>query len=195
MPKTKFHIFLQRKMLRTWCYILLFSGGWLSGCHTSKVSASYTTNPANTYIIRGSVSQVFPYCGGARPTREILEQMATPMPYPGKTFYIKPGAVNNLELSVITSFTTDSNGNFSIHLPPGIYSIVLKEQLTEINAADFETKTVTVNKECLEAWWKKPYYLLEIKQHDIVLPNFVFHHRCYITNDIPCTSYHGPAAP
>ena len=108
---------------------------------------------------------------------------------------IKSGNENDLAMPVITSFMTDSIGNFSIHLTPGIYSIVVKEQLTVLNAADFDTKKLSVDKDCLAAWWKKPYYLLEVKQENISTLNFVFHHRCNIKYDIPCISYHGPLAP
>lgn len=194
MSKTTFHIFLQKTMLRKWCNVLLLSAGWLSSCHTSKASAGYGAT-GNTYTISGSVTQTSSYCGGANPPKELLQQMATPVAYPGKTFYTKSGTVNDLAMPVLTSFTTDSTGHFSIHLSPGIYAIILKEQLAELNAADYETKTQVVDKDCLAEWWKKPYYLLEVKQQDISSLNFVFHHRCYIANDIPCIRYRGPLAP
>ncbi len=194
MPKTKFHIFPQKILLRKWCILLLLSAGSLSSCHTSKASAGHEV-PGITYTVNGSVTQTSSYCGGANPPRELLRQLAIPIPYPNKTFYIKAGTVNDLTMPVITSFTTDSIGNFSIHLPAGTYAIVLKEQLAQLNAADYETDTQVVDKDCLADWWKKPYYLLQVKQQDVSSLNFVFHHRCYITSDIPCIRYHGPLAP
>lgn len=185
----------QKALLCRWCSALLLGAVLLISCHTSKASAGHENNPKDTYTVSGSVRQTSSYCGGANPPKELLQQLATPMPYPGKTFYIKKGAVNDLTMPVVTSFTTDSNGHFSTRLPAGTYAILVKEQLTEINAADYQTNTLSVDKECLAAWWKKPYYLLEIKQQEVASLNFVFHHRCYISSDIPCITYHGPMAP
>ena len=195
MSKLKYNYFLQKAIFCKWCSLLLLFILCLGSCRASKPPVANEANLPGTYTISGSVVQTSSYCGGANPPKELLRQMATPVPYAGKQFYIKSGNENDLAMPVITSFMTDSIGNFSIHLTPGIYSIVVKEQLTVLNAADFDTKKLSVDKDCLAAWWKKPYYLLEVKQENISTLNFVFHHRCNIKYDIPCISYHGPLAP
>jgi hypothetical protein len=54
------------------------------------------------------------------------------------------------------------------------------------------TKNQIVDEQCLIEWWKKPYYLLEVKDQNITSLNFIFIHRCFLNNDIPCISYGGP---
>src|ERR1051326_4628541 len=68
--------------------------------------------------ISGNASQTYPYCGGARPTPEILEQLSQPKPVIGKKFHVIKGEKNSADRKIILSFTTDSSGNFSFKLPP-----------------------------------------------------------------------------
>ena len=103
--------------------------------------------------------------------------------------------MNNTKTKIITSFTTDSAGVFSVQLVPGTYSIILEEQLDEIKKDDYSTKYQLVDNECLQEWWAKPYYLLEVRDNHIILLNFNFAHQCYINNDLPCINYTGPRHP
>lgn len=191
----KVYKYFENLMLFRVCGALLFGASLLSACDASKTSVSVSPKLATHYTISGSVKQTSSYCGGARPPQELITRLATPTPYPGKTFYIRAGRVNDVKIKVLTSFTTDKDGNFSINLSAGTYAILLKEQVTEMNAADYETKTQAVDINCLAEWWQKPYYLLEVKQN-IASLDFVFHHRCFITHDdIPCIRYSGPKPP
>ena len=147
------------------------------------------------YTVSGKVTQTSPYCGGARPPKELLDRLATPVAYPNKKFYIRQGKVNSVKAKVIKSFTTDSAGEFSVQLAPGTYSIIQEEQLHKIKAVDYTKKYQVVDNKCLQEWWVKPYYLLEVKDNDIRQLNFNFHHRCYIAGDIPCITYTGPLHP
>ena len=147
------------------------------------------------YTISGKVTQVFPYCGGAMPTDEILKGLKTPTAFANKKFYLRSGKVNNTKSKIIKSFTTDSSGRFSFRLPVGTYSIILEEQVTKIKAEDYKKQSQSVDKQCLDEWWAKPYYLLVVKNADIHDLNFSFTHRCFINSDIPCIIYHGPPAP
>lgn len=156
---------------------------------------SYSLNAKSlNYLIKGNVKQTSSYCGGARPSQEMLDEFATPKPFPNKTFYVLKGKTNNLSNKIIATFTTDTNGNFSFKLPPGTYSILVEEQTKPIKAQDYTNKYQTVNDKCLQRWWQKPYYLLIVKNKNKPL-NFIFNHRCYINNDIPCITYIGPKHP
>jgi hypothetical protein len=153
---------------------------------------SYSINAkSQNNLINGNVQQTSFYCGGARPTKEILDNIAKPQPFPNKTFYVRKGKTNNINNKIIAKFTTDSNGNFSLNLPQGTYSILVEEQAKPIKAQDYTTKFQTVDDKCLQTWWQKPYYLLIVKSKNKPL-NFTFKHRCYINNDIPCITYIGP---
>jgi hypothetical protein len=152
-------------------------------------------NKSNSFTISGTVTQTSSYCGGAMPPKELLDRMATPVAYPNKKFYIRKGKVNSATVKIVASFITDSSGTFSLRLAPGVYSIIVEEQLNEIKAATYIKQHQVVDKKCLQEWWAKPYYVLEIKNADITNLNFNFHHRCYIDNDIPCITYNGPVHP
>ena len=58
--------------------------------------------------------------------------MATPVAFPGKRFYIRPGVTNNSNVKIVKSFTTAEDGSFSIQLAPGIYAVIVEEQLNKI---------------------------------------------------------------
>lgn len=148
-----------------------------------------------SFTISGKVQQVTPYCGGARPTQEMLDRMAKPVPYPGKKFYVKAGKVNNLKAKIVASFISGNLGDFSIQLAPGTYSFLLEEQLHEINPQDYENENQKVDAQCLKEWWLQPYYLLEVKDKNVVDLNFIFSRRCFISVDLPCITYTGPFPP
>ena len=105
---------------------------------TSKKHRTKTvkkTRPAislKTYTVTGKVTQTYSYCGGAAPPKDLLDEMATPVAFPGKRFYIRPGVTNNSNVKIVKSFTTAEDGSFSIQLAPGIYAVIVEEQLNKI---------------------------------------------------------------
>ncbi|GAB3219800.1 hypothetical protein GCM10027423_50280 [Spirosoma arcticum] len=117
---------------------------------------------------------------------------ATPVAYPNKTFYVRTGNTNSEQGEVIRQFTTNKEGLYALTLKPGIYSIIVEEQLSAIKPQDYMTKTQKVDEPCLADWWKTPYYLLKVNHQNITSLNFTFTHRCFLTNDIPCITYTGP---
>lgn len=155
-----------------------------------------TKTPAKgkTFSISGQVVHTYEYCGGMEPTPEMVTEGNTPRPYSGKKFYVRKGNVNTTKAAIAGSFITDDNGNFSLSLPAGTYSIIVEEQLNTISAKDLKRDDVQVDEDCLKAWWAKPYHLLQVKK-DITGLKFSFHHRCFIKGDVPCTGYTGPMPP
>ncbi|MDP1801359.1 MAG: hypothetical protein Q8L81_08405 [Bacteroidota bacterium] len=147
------------------------------------------------FTISGKALQTFAYCGGVKPSEEVLDHHKTPKPYVGKTFYIRAGKTNNLKAKVLLKFKADTAGNFSFELPPGIYSIIQEPQLKKLNVKLYKNKYVEVDETCLKNWWEKPYYLLEIKDKNISGLEFKFHHPCFMSGDIPCLHYSGPMPP
>jgi len=162
---------------------------------TKTIYPSESGRSLKTYIISGKVTQTSSYCGGARPPEEMLKRLATPVVFPGKKFYIRKGKINNTKAKIVKSFVTDSTGSFSIRLAPGTYSIILEEQVHKIRSGDYTKKYQVVDNRCLQEWWAKPYYLVEVKDENVSELTFNFHNRCYITSDIPCITYKGPLHP
>ena len=171
--------------------------------HGTTNSATTETNKNETAVLKavvsGSVTQTYPYCGGARPTKEILEEMAEPKPFPGKKFYVIKGEINSKTREVILDFTSDTEGNFSFSIEPGTYAIILEEQVKEPDASKYTSQFVKMDEECFKKWWEAPYYLLQVEKTEkpakISGLIFNFNHRCFLSHDIPCLQYDGPQPP
>ncbi len=170
---------------------LLVSGIYKKEKEPETVSYSLVRKSLKIYLISGKVTQTFPYCGGARPTKEILERLATPAVFANKKFYIRRGKINSTTAKIIKSFITDSSGGFSIQLQPGTYSIILEEQLYKIKEEHYKKPNQRVDIKCLTKWWAKPYYLLKVENNNIADLKFNFQRRCFIDSDIPCIYYTG----
>jgi len=176
--------------------ILLFSLFFNGTIHSHDSNPKATkTKEKKTYSISGKILQTSSYCGGARPTQEIIDKMAIPIAYEEKRLYIRKGKLNSAKYKVLKSFSSDKEGNFSFRLSKGTYSVIVAEQLNEIKNGDFVNVNQKVDTVCLKEWWLSPYYLLEVKKKNIQHLNFIFHHRCFVTNDIPCLTFTGPFPP
>lgn len=159
----------------------------LEGCSAT----SDTKKKVEGYILTGRVLRQRVYCGGARPSKEMLDQLSRLVPYPDKTFYIKKGKTNKANAEVVARFTTDAEGLFSIKLPRGIYSILLEEQLQVIDTKKHTTTNQKIDEDCLAEWWRTPYHILDVQGSFIPPLNFIFTNRCFLNTDIPCVTYTG----
>ena len=159
---------------------------------TDKSKQAKTRSSKKKFKISGTVTQTHSYCGGARPTQEVLEQAATPRIYSGKKFYVIKGDTNTAAHQIVLSFTSDEQGNFSFLLPAGTYSIIQNDQASPLNVKKYITETISADDKCLKKWWAKPYYVLQVKKSDIAGLKFEFHQRCFIQGDVPCLQYNGP---
>jgi hypothetical protein len=149
---------------------------------------------AQLQTITGNVQVVQPYCGGARPTPEIEKNARKPNPFVGKLFYIRKGKTNSIKAKIIDSFIADAQGNFSIKIPKGTYSIIVQEQKNALNIKKYNTQFQKADSVCLKKWWSTPYHLLIVKTVNEPL-QFMFTNRCYIQSDAPCLYYNGPVHP
>ncbi len=176
----------------------IFSLFLLVNCGTkdkTKGHNEFSKSETKKITVSGTVSQTYSYCGGARPSDEMIAGLATPKPWPGKKFHIIKGDTNTVSHKVVLDFTSDAEGKFSFELEPGTYSIILDDQLSPPDAKKYKTELINVDETCFNNWWAKPYYLLEVKEENIKDLNFNFHHRCFIGSDVPCLHYTGPYPP
>jgi hypothetical protein len=151
------------------------------------------------YLISGLITSTSSYCGGARPSDEMLADIATPRPFPSKTIYIKKGEVNSQKKKIVLVLTTDTNGRFQAKLPLGKYLIVdeNKKDLKYYNQLLKKYKVETTNFEavdtvCLKKWYSKPDYVLKIDTAGVINININYHKECY---NLPCTQFRGPYPP
>lgn len=142
------------------------------------------------YSISGKVTKSNLYCGGTRPTQEMIARYKIPKVYSNKSFYIKNKATDYTNEKTISQFVTDSLGRFKINLNTGTYSIFLNEQ---INTIDFsESKKLKLEQACYDDWLTKPYSIIEVKKENIDSLKFHFTKKCFVKYDIPCLQYIGP---
>lgn len=161
------------------------------------VLSSFNPNTSAKKIsISGSVTGTRQYCGGARPSDEILTQVATPRPISNKKIYIKQGEVNSFDSKVLLVLTTDSKGNFRAKLRPGKYLIVdsTKKDTSYYNAIlktyKFQGNAYqAVDTACLRKWYLKPECIFNVGNSDQKNISVNFFKGC---EDIPCTRLRWP---
>jgi hypothetical protein len=149
------------------------------------------------YTVSGIITQTHAYCGGARPSDKMLEDLRTPKPFPGKKLFVKNGTENTAGLKVLGEIIADSAGHFRLQLPPGSYCIVEQEQINKLDLDNFRKKKTTdlqLDEACLKQWWGKCLMSFEITTADKTDLNINFHFPCF-TNGIPCMRYSGPLPP
>jgi hypothetical protein len=151
------------------------------------------------YLISGTITSTSSFCGGARPSEEILGQIETPRPFPHKKIYIKKGRVNLTSNDILVELKTDANGKFKTRLAPGVYLIVdeAKKDLTYYNTLLKEHAFLTENFEavdtvCLKEWFAKPDFTFEVKQTNSTNIHLNFAKECF---NLPCTQFRGPYPP
>lgn len=149
------------------------------------------------HTVSGEILQTSSYCGGAAIDSEEMQKYQQPYPYPSKVLHVRKDSVNDLKNPIVAHIVPNEKGQFSIELPPGIYSIVVDEQLSPIDYSHYNNvqtqNEVDIN--CLKKWWSMPYSILVVKDKNISGLQFVFNHRCFVNNDIPCFYYSGPMPP
>ena len=167
--------------------ILLFS---------NFVYLAQSKKPAVYFMVSGKITKTSSYCGGMAPSEEIMAEMMKASPNSGKVLYLRQGAVNDLKKPIVMKIVADSLGKFVLMLKPGVYSIILPEQLKPLDLKKLPIgPNIVADKNCLREWWKKPYFLLEIKDKSIEGLEFNFNRRCFIEGDVPCLNYTGPLPP
>lgn len=148
------------------------------------------------FSVSGNVTRTESYCGGVELSPGEYENYHKPQPYSGKVFYVRKGKVNDAKQQIVASFTTNSKGEFKIELPPGEYSIIVKEQAKPLNFKEFPNSDyLHTSEECLKEWWAKPLHVLLISDKEISGLKFNFHWPCFVNSDIPCIRYNGPLPP
>lgn len=161
-------------------------GVWACTSH-GKVSASETLLKVSGYI-----TQTSSYCGGARPSEEMLEEYGKPKPYPGKTLYISKSGSRE----VFSRFVSNDSGYFSLSLPAGSYRVWQDEQLRPFKPGqESENKMIVADTSCLRRWWNTPLGEFELESESVNLKSINFHRPCFVSGDVPCMSYTGPMPP
>lgn len=144
------------------------------------------------YTVAGTVTATYAYCGGARPSAEMLAELNRPKPMANKKLFIKSGAINTANETVIKSFETDANGYFKIELAKGSYCVVdeIKSGAFKLPATDSLHKW---DANCLKKEYERCDYQLNVSTKTMDSVKVTFFIPCQW--DSPCLDYSGPLPP
>lgn len=162
------------------------------------ICSAYTLPCKGKLQINGTVMRVRAYCGGAKMPEERYNELRKPKTYAGKKLFVKKGKFNDLKKKAVLEFVSDSAGNFSFSLPPGVYCIVdeFKRDKANYNKMLVQYKEATKNyspisPDCLKEWFKTPDMVFEVKAVGTDSLIITFHDKCP-WNTVPCVTYKGP---
>ncbi|MBK9285134.1 MAG: hypothetical protein IPM51_12610 [Sphingobacteriaceae bacterium] len=157
--------------------------------------AQTRTQNNKTYTIKGKVVYTNSYCGGVMPNKEVLDECNRAKPYVGKKLFVKKGESNNLKSKILFSFTVDSTGGFSFHLPKGNYMIVCEEQTKKISIKNSKNSHLNIDSSCYAQWWTIPLLQIHVDAQPVYDLQITFHKKCFVNSDSPCIHYSGPMPP
>ncbi len=136
------------------------------------------------------VMQHFPYCGGAAPTEEMMNQYS-----PASGNYILVNKVDSSKTTVIA----DSTGTIYLFLENGEYAIrqMFKDMSFEAfyaknndNGNSFTSRGI----DCYRKWWEKNLLDFTVNDTTEVKTKITFGSACFTGNN-PCLIYNGPYPP
>ncbi|MFM9984312.1 MAG: hypothetical protein ACKVOK_03720 [Flavobacteriales bacterium] len=171
---------------------------------TTPQSSTIQTKPAEVVFKNVTIQawQTSQYCGGARPSDEMLQEFQTPKPLSGQLCFIRKSETNKISSTPVASATTDNLGKINIALAPGTYCLVLPNKVDSAAYKMYLTKFgeatpnySAIDKKCLDQWFKKPelvFTVTDAKQPTTA--EFTIHHPCS-WHTIPCADYSGPLPP
>lgn len=158
----------------------------------SLLFTSYCFTKKKSILVRGTVSHIQPYCGGAAPSPEILANLKKPVPSPNFVLHFKKGSANNEKEKVITTVTTNANGYFEVLLPKGEYCIV-EDYKGKPFAIPAPANYTTWDTTCLKNAYAGCDYKLNVatKTRDTI--KLVYRGHCFYSPK--CGRYEGPMPP
>ncbi len=137
------------KNFRLTVFVFLFS---VSAFAQDTVSAPVPALPSSCNLVQGTLTYTNRYCGGARPSEEMLAQYATPRNFTSTTIYLK----RNKGGKVIYKIVADKEGNFKKCIKPGKYFLYMSKYYDKKLSLNFNPK-------CKAAWTS--YGEVEILNH------------------------------
>ena len=113
----------------------------LLACHHQK-STTQSSHNLSSLTIHGKLEQKLNYCGGAKPTQDILDDLKKPKACKNYKLFVKKNDINHQNMAPIDSVITNEKGEFQFTLPQGDYIILSALQL---NQHKFESNLAILN--------------------------------------------------
>jgi hypothetical protein len=174
--------------------VAFFSGMELS-C-TSSVKAAKKEVLVEFRLMKKGV-----YCGGARPSDQMLLDLEKMTPLTSTQFYIKSGHINDPSAPAIYSSITDEEGLAFVQLKPGNYLLVFedKQDWSQFNSwkdsfAVAQESFSAIDTMCLRQWIQIPEAVFQVHADSTPVIELVRPDKCF-WNNIPCIEYTGSIPP
>src|SRR5664279_3153585 len=144
------------------------------------------------FQVSGSIMQTISYCGGAQPTKSMLDSFNTPRVIPFGRLFVKEGLTNGESSKIIDTIISKADGTFSIDLPPGNYCLV-GEWKSMSYKLPLKNKDQTIDSTCYKNLYNTCDFQVSVTNKNIENIKIIFHRKCVFNQ--PCVSYHGPLPP
>jgi hypothetical protein len=144
-------------------------------------------------LVKGYVTSTEDYCDGARPSEELLEDLAKERPLANKILYVKVGVQNKHSNRLVKKIKTNANGRFEIWLKPGLSYYFVEEWKAKAFTVPKNSKEISWDTSCLRKRYASPDYVLKPSKSNNVLVRINYHKPCYFNPY--CGSFSGPLPP
>lgn len=177
--------------------VIFFLGtmAFVAGCGSNQ---SVSKGKGPTTEVQVQITKTSSYCGGARPSDEMVKDLETPKPASEVRFFIGSGGVNQGKEFVLEG-KTDKHGHAVVKLPAGQYYLVFEDKTLDsknnlLKTYGNETRHYSaIDKSCLEDWFKQPESSFSVERRPLVIE--VNQHIPCSWQAVPCADYHGPLPP
>lgn len=151
------------------------------------------SNAQSKVCIKGYVTSTEDYCGGARPSDEMLQDLSTPKPFANKVIYVKMGTVNKNSNKTVKKLTTDANGRFSVMLSPGNTYYFIEEWKAKVFVTPKNTRELVWDIPCLRKRYASPDFVIKLKKGANPEVQINYHQNC--SHNPYCGQFSGPLPP
>jgi hypothetical protein len=141
------------------------------------------------------------YCGGARPSDQMLLDIEKNSPLASTQFYIKAGHTNDPSAPAIYSSITDEEGLAFVNLKAGDYLLVFDEKQDWSQYMRWKEEFATAKPPygamdtlCLRNWIQTPEAVFQVHADSSHVVEIVRTDKCF-WNNIPCLEYLGSIPP
>lgn len=186
----------------TSCFSLIVLISILCSCSSIKNNENKDVEEqVKLHDVTFRITQTSNYCGGARPTDEILKELNTPKPLSNKKIFIREGEVNDIDQPILYELTSDAEGKIDTQLPVGSYNVVFsnkKDRSTFENLLQKYEKPTdnfgAIDKDCLTDYFKRPAFTFTISTNSKNDFDINYVNKCRRAS-VPCAVYKGPIPP
>jgi hypothetical protein len=165
---------------------ILFIFGTAHAQKYSKAKTSYC-------IVKGTITTTSSYCGGARPSEEMIEELQKPKPANRKTIYIKYGSKNSSSTKVIRKIVTNELGQFEVKLKKGFVYQFVDDWKSKPFKVPKNTEFVIWDIACFKKRYATPDFVLDLKKNKTGFVEVNYHQPCFYNPY--CGNYSGPLPP